>query len=257
LKRLVLCARAYGSYRGQLLKHVRTDVNEIVKELSASAVKLGTDKRNHITIDIEGEDEEFVGNVLTQRYGHVSEFGALSTGSAIKGQLVDVGKVGYGLYCDIGIMGPPKMDVLVPLHNLRSQLSMHKSSLRTISSALVLVDHLPLEVLITELDSANRKITGELAKSTLERINRWASDDHQRLLVLGCTKKIIEDALRKSGHSEDIYRIEKLGNFEFSLRCKRSTRASGILAAIGPILKGVPMHLFIPEEVGEKYNAKA
>lgn len=257
MKRLVLCARAYGSYRGQLLKHVRTDVNEIVKELSASVVKLGTDKRNHITIDIEGEDEEFVGNVLTQRYGHVSEFGALSTDSTIKGQLVDVGKVGYGLYCDIGIMGPPKMDVLVPLHNLRSQLSMHKSSLRTISSALVLVDHLPLEVHITQLDSANRKITGELAKSTLERINRWASDDHQRLLVLGCTKEIIENALRKSGHSEDIYRMEKLGHFEHSLRCKRSTRASGILAAIGPILKGVPMHLFIPEEVGEKYNAKA
>jgi hypothetical protein len=121
----------------------------------------------------------------------------------------------------------------------------------------MLVDHLPLEIHITELDSANRKITGVLAKSTLERINRWAKDDHQRLLVLGCTEELIENALRRSGHSEDIYRMERLGYFEYSLRCKRSTRASGILAAIGPILKGVPMHLFIPEEVGEKYNAKA
>ncbi|MFX1417158.1 MAG: DUF2110 family protein, partial [Promethearchaeota archaeon] len=147
--------------------------------------------------------------------------------------------------------------VLIPLHNLRSQLSMHKSSLRTICSALVLVDHLPVETHITEIDTAHRKITGELANYTLERINRWARDDHQRLLVLGCTKELVDNALRKSGHSEDIYRIEKLGHFEHSLRCKRSTRASGILAAIGPILKGVPMHLFIPEEVGEKYNAKA
>ncbi|MFW9943654.1 MAG: DUF2110 family protein [Candidatus Sifarchaeia archaeon] len=257
MKHLVLYARAYGSHRGQILKHVRKDANEIIKELSASVVNLGTDKRNRITVDIEGEDEEFVGNVLTQRYGSVSEFGALSTDSSIKGQLVDVGKVGYGLYCDVGIVGSPKMDVLIPLHNLRSQLSMHKSSLRTISSALVLVDHLPVEAHITEIDAANRKITGELAKSTLQRINRWARDDHQRLLVLGCTKELVDNALRKSGHSEDIYRIEKLGHFEHSLRCKRSTRASGILAAIGPILNGVPMHLFIPEEVGEKYNAKA
>ncbi len=247
----------YGSYRGQLLKHVRADANEIVKELNASVVSLRTDKRNHITIDIDGEDEEFVGNVLKQRYGSVSEFGALSTGLTFKGQLVDVGKVGYGLYCDIGIMGPPKMDVLIPLHNLRSQLLMHKSSLRTISSALVLVDHLPIQVRITEIDNVHHKTTGELAESTLVRIRRWVEDDHQRLLVLGCTKKIIEDTLRESGHLEDIYRIEKLGYFEFSLRCKRSTRASGILAAIGPRLKGVPMHLFIPEEIGERYNAKA
>ncbi|UCH03849.1 MAG: DUF2110 family protein [Candidatus Thorarchaeota archaeon] len=257
MKHLVLYPSAYGSYRGQILKHVRTDAAEIVRELSASVVKLGTDKRGHITIDIEGEDEEFVGNVLKQRYGSVSKFGALSTDSIFNGQLVDVGKVGYGLYCDIGILGPPKVDVLVPLHSLRSQLSMHKSSLRTISSSLVLVDHLPVEVHITELDSANRKITGELAESTLERINRWVKDDHQRLLVLGCTKELIENALRKSGHAEDIYRIERLGHFEFSLRCKRSTHASGILAAIGPKLKGVPMHLFIPEEVGERYNVKA
>jgi hypothetical protein len=257
LKHLVLLTRAYGSYRGQLLNQVGTDANKIVRELSATVVKLGTDKRNHITIDIKGEDEEFVVNVLTQRYGGISEFGALSTDSIFKGHLIDVGKVGYGLYCDIGIMEPTKMDVLIPLHNLRSQLSMHKSSLRTISNALVLVDHLPVEARITEIDAVNRNITGELAESTLVRINRWIGDDHQRLLVLGCTKKIIEDALRKSGHTEDIYRIEKLGHFEYSLRCKRSTRASGILAAIGPKLKGVPMHLFIPEEVGEKYNAKA
>lgn len=257
MRHLILHAQAYGPYRRQLLNHMRIDVTEIVRELSASLVKLGTDKRNHITVDIEGEDEEFVGNVLLQRYGGVSEFGALSTDSTFRGQLVDVGKVGYGLYCDIGIMGPPKMDVLVPLHNLRSQLSMPKSSLRTISSTLVLVDHLPVEVRITEIDTAHHKTTGELAESTLSRIKRWAGDDHQRLLVLGCTKNIIEDALTKSGHSQDIYQIEKLGHFEFSLRCKRSTRASGILAAIGPRLKGVPMHLFIPEEVGERYNAKA
>jgi len=76
------------------------------------------------------------------------------------------------------------------------------------------------------------------------------------LLILGCTRKMLDDALKKSKHLEDIYRVERLGSFEYSLRCKRSTRASGILAAIGPKLRGVSMHLFIPDEVGEKYHAK-
>ncbi|RLI52933.1 MAG: hypothetical protein DRO87_12375, partial [Candidatus Thorarchaeota archaeon] len=47
----------------------------------------------------------------------------------------------------------------------------------------------------------------------------------------------------------DIYEVESLGVYEYALVCKRSTRASGILAAIGPALRGVPIHLFIPNEV--------
>ncbi len=157
---------------------------------------------------------------------------------------------------DIGIATPSRMDALIPLYGLRKQFEMHNSSLRTIANTLVLVDNLPVNIRITEVDITSQRIAGEFTESYLEQIDRWVKDDHQRLLVLGCTKELIDDALRRSGHTEDIYRIEKLGHFEYSLRCKRSTRASGILAAIGPRLKGVPMHLFIPEEIGEKYHAK-
>ena len=80
-------------------------------------------------------------------------------------------------------------------------------------------------------------------------------DDHERLLVFGANSTIIDNALRKSGHLEDIYEIENLGIFEYALVCKRSTRASGILAAIGPRLQGIPMHLFIPKEIEAKLNA--
>jgi hypothetical protein len=62
--------------------------------------------------------------------------------------------------------------------------------------------------------------------------------------------------LSKSGHLQDIFLAEQLGKFEHSLVCKRSTRASGILAAIGPYLRGVPMHLFIPREVRGKVDAQ-
>ena len=73
-------------------------------------------------------------------------------------------------------------------------------------------------------------------------------------MVFGANREMIDNALRVTKHTDDIYDFQKLGTFEHALVCKRSTRASGIISAIGPILRGVPMHLFIPKEIEEKLN---
>jgi hypothetical protein len=228
----------------------------MTRELDVSLSRLKTDNRDRIVIEIDGEDEEFVANVLSKEYGVVTATYAILTGSVYSGHFVDTGKVGYGLYVDIGITIPIQVDALIPLFRLREQLSMEKIPLRAIAKAVIFVDDLPVKVSITSIDNRGPKIEAELAKPFLDQLNRWVQDDHERLIVLGCTRKMLDDALKKSQHLEDIYRVEQLGSFEYSLRCKRSTRASGILAAIGPKLRGVPMHLFIPSEVGEKYHAK-
>jgi hypothetical protein len=147
------------------------------------------------------------------------------------------------------------MDALIPLHRLREQLDLH-GPLRAITEAFVLVDHLPVDVNLTGIDFYNNKVEAEFNQSTLTRISDWIQDDHERLLIFGANRGQIESSLKKANHREDIYEIEQLGKFEFSLRCKRSTHATGILAAIGPRLRGVPMHLFIPKELGAKQNAK-
>ena len=256
MKRLVLKARAYGPFRGRILHAVESEISEMTRELDVSLSRLKTDNRNRIIIEVNGEDEEFVANVLSKEYGAVIATDALLVGSVYCGHFVDVGKVGYGLYVDIGITTPLQVDTLIPLFRLREQLSMERISLRSIAKTVVFVDNLPVNVSITSIDNRGPKIEAELAESFLNQLNRWVEDDHERLLILGCTRKMLDDALKKSKHLEDIYRVERLGSFEYSLRCKRSTRASGILAAIGPKLRGVPMHLFIPDEVGEKYHAK-
>ncbi|MHA2152635.1 MAG: DUF2110 family protein [Candidatus Thorarchaeota archaeon] len=110
---------------------------------------------------------------------------------------------------------------------------------------------------MTSIDLYNSRVEGEFDQELLSRLKAWLEDDHERLLVFGANLRQIEGSLKKTGHREDIYEIEQLGKFEFSLRCKRSTRASGILAAIGPRLRGVPMHLFIPKELEAMQNAKA
>jgi hypothetical protein len=228
----------------------------MLAELDTRLVSIGTDKKNRITVNIEGEDEEFVANALAKEYGKSLLSGDLSPNVTYPGRLFDVGKVGYGLYIDIGVTDSPRMDALVPLHKMREQLEMH-SPLLTMTKAFVLVEHLPVEVKLTNIDLYNNRIEAEFNQKVISIVKEWLHDDHERLLVFGANHRQIESSLKKSNHREDIYEIEQLGKFEYSLRCKRSTRASGILAAIGPRLRGVPMHLFIPEELKAMQNAKA
>ncbi len=227
----------------------------MIAELDLMKIKLDADKRGHVVVSTAGQDEEFVVNLLAREYGKVPDVHEVVPESEYAGQLLDVGKVGYGLYTDIGLK-EPRIDALIPLHHLREQMGMQGHSLRKISNCLVLVDNLPVEVTITEINLDSEQVGAEFSSSFLQRLDSWMNDDHERLLVFGANQQMIENALRITGHAEDIYQIEKLGFFEFSLQCKRSTRASGILSAIGPKLRGVPMHLFIPNEVEASRSAK-
>ena len=255
MKTVVLLQKAYGAYRGRLLETIRSEVSEMVAELDAKVTSVGTDKKNHIIVNVDGEDEEFVANALAKEYGRSLQSDNLVPNKTYPGQLIDVGKVGYGLYSDMGVTDSKRLDALIPLHRLREQLSLH-GPLKAISEAFVLVDYLPVGVNITSIDLYNERVEAEFNQSTLSRISNWMQDDHERLLIFGANRGQIEGSLKKTNHREDIYEIEQLGKFEYSLRCKRSTRASGILAAIGPRLRGVPMHLFIPKELEAKQNAK-
>lgn len=254
--KITLLSKAYGAYRGRLLETIRSEITSLIAELDVRLNSIGTDKKERIVANIEGADEEFVANALAKEYGKSLSSENLLPNTTYPGRLLDIGKVGYGLYVDIGVVDSPRMDALVPLHKMREQLEF-VGPLKTITEAFILVDYLPINVKVTNIDLYNSRIEAEFDQQLLSRLKAWIEDDHERLLVFGANHRQIESSLKKSGHREDIYEIEQLGKFEFSLRCKRSTRASGILAAIGPRLRGVPMHLFIPKELEAKQNAKA
>ncbi len=249
---LTLLARAYGAYKNKILQSTQAKISDMIAELDAELTEIRVGKKDHITVNLEGEDSEFVSNVLMREYGSIPRLSDLKPSSKHSGYLLDVGKVGYGLYVNIGITNPSRMDALIPLHTLREQTTLKKGSLRGIAKQLVFVDNLPVDIEILSVDFTGQRIESCFHSSTINRIESWTKDDHERLIILGSTEEMIEGVLSKSGHREDIYRIEKIGPFEYSLRCKRSTRASGILAAIGPRLRGVQMHLFIPKEVEAK-----
>ncbi|TFG33460.1 DUF2110 family protein [Candidatus Thorarchaeota archaeon] len=254
LKSVTLFSRAYGKKRKHLLDLVKSEVTSMIDELDVRLARFGTDKRGHLSLGFDGQDSEFVINFLVKKYGKAIRLENVKEGAILPGSFLEVGKVGFGLYVDIAALSNKSVDVLIPLHRIRNQFSI-KKPLRTIANSLVFVDNLPVSVKITDVDYRENKIEGELAQSTLTRFEEWVHDDHERLLVFGANQEMIEIALRKTKHLEDIYEFEELGAFEYSLRCKRSTRASGIVAAIGPKMRDIPMHLFIPTEIEAKLNA--
>jgi hypothetical protein len=248
LKSVTLFSRAYGKKRKQLLDTVQLEVTALIDELDVSLARFGTDKRGHLTMSFDGQDSEFAINYLIKEYGKTIHIQNVKEGSVLPGTFVDVGKVGYGLYVDIAAMSSTRVDVLLPLHRIREQFGISKP-LRVIAKTLVFVDDFPIDVKITSVESHANRMEGEIAESSLNRFEEWMHDDHERVLVFGASLDMIEIALKKTRHLEDIYEFEELGKFEHALRCKRSTRASGIVAAIGPKLRGIPMHLFIPKEI--------
>ncbi len=229
----------------------------MVSELDITSLIINVNKKEHIIVSVKGSDSEFVINLLAQEYGKAPEPHEVLPQTKIPSQLLDTGKVGFGFFADIGL-SDPDIDPLLPLYRIREQLDMEGMPLRKIAKNLVFVDYLPVDIQIVDVDYGSEQIGAEFAQTFLDRFTSWVTDDHERLLIFGANRRMIENALEKTRHEEDIYTIERLGKFEYSLRCKRSTRASGILAAIGPRLRGVPMHLFIPNEIqAAKSDAKA
>ncbi|MBD3159697.1 MAG: DUF2110 family protein [Candidatus Lokiarchaeota archaeon] len=249
MTKVTLIPRAYGPESTHLLDIFSRRIRSLSEDLHISQLRISTNSRGHIEITMGGDDEEFLRNVLDQRYGIVPSFEKVSIDIEYSGYLVDVGQVGYGLYIDIGLSPNPPTDLLIPLHRLREQFDMPGKSLNEICRKQVLVENLPVNTRITNIDSRKAELEGEFAESYIDRINAWANETHQRLLIFGSTYRMIDNALSNTNHKQDVIEIERIGTFEFSVTCKLGTRATGILAAIGPRLRGIPVYPFIPKKV--------
>ncbi len=257
MEQIILSHRVYGVYRNRLLTTFKHVLSAQTSELAVELSNFYIDERGRIIIEIDGEDAPVVKNLLSKDYGLALNIQDLHVNREYEGHLVDVGRVGYGLYVDIGVAHPCSIDVLIPLYSLRAATGLQGHSVNSIRRLLCLVDNLPVKVVLRQVNVKKQELTGEFCKSVIERINQWAQDDHERLLVFGITRQMINKALATSGHSSDIIQIDELGPYEFAIVCKRSTRAAGIVTAIGPFLKGVPIHLFVPGEIAVVKNNDA
>ncbi|TMI18676.1 DUF2110 family protein [Candidatus Bathyarchaeota archaeon] len=192
-----------------------------------------------LQIRAKGDDADAFLNLLRQEQGEAPVSRAnLERWDTVKGFVAGAGRIGYGVYVDIGIQDPAPKDALYPLHRMRAQLADGEAkSAREILDSNALVDYVPLRMTVTEFQGEN--ISVEMEDEARDRIVSWRKYPFDRVIVVGANRTQAENAVNASGLQSDIVEVESLSLFVQSLVCKIGTDAPGVIAKIGGSLRGM------------------
>jgi len=204
-------------------------------------------ERGLIKLEISGDDEEAFCEIIRRRFGIAPvDLSNLEPGDICRGFIIDSGKVGYGLYIDIGVLTPKPIDGLYPLHSIRAQLVEGRQlPIRQIINIYHFYDDFPLEVRIVRLKQG--KIEVELSDRQRESITEWSALPFDRVIIYHALPDDLQSAIRSSSVERDLAKVENLSLTTHLLTCKIGTEAPGIVAKLGLHLKGSRLFSFRPE----------
>lgn len=230
----------------QAVKHGTDTIGRILTAKATGLSVISDYRLNHqwLQVRAKGEDTEAFLNLLTQEQGNAAIARAnLERWDVVKGFVAGAGRIGYGVYLDIGIQDPSPKDALFPLHRMRAQLADGESrSAREILDDNALADYMPLSMIVTGLE--DEKISVELADATRDRILSWRKYPFDRVIAIGASKDQAENAVRTSALSDDVIEVESLSLFVQSLVCKIGTDAPGVIAKVGTRLRGTVLKAY-------------
>ncbi|AEH24900.1 DUF2110 family protein [Pyrococcus yayanosii] len=199
--------------------------------------RISVTTRQWVKISLEGEDSEVSANLIREEFGEIPlSLGKIEEGHVIRGRLVDLGKVGYGIYVDVGILRPKPKDALLPLYWLKRTFG--EKPVRQMIREFGWVDNLPVEVRVEKVERLAREVEVYLTERWIKKIKGWTTDGYDKLFIAGTISENIERALIETGHSRDVRRMEELGLMETMLILKKGTHAPGIIKEIGPYIRG-------------------
>ena len=254
-KKLVLYDKIYNitseRKRKDFIIRYSKYLREHIKGFSKTKIKINKlrDYDKRFEIFINGPEEIFVFNLLKKEIGGINEFKEIQVGKVYKGTMIDVGKVGFGIFVDCAIMNP-KVDVLINLHSLRNQLCRDKEkSLKEIINAYEFVDHFPIYVKIIEIDLIKNKIQGELDDKTLKLFKKILDENIEGLFMSGETKGQFKKALIRNGNLRDIVSLKRYGYLEHILLLKGGSNAPGIITKIGKDLRNCKLSAIRPTKI--------
>ena len=197
-----------------------------------------------LEVRARGEDAETFLNLLKEKFGEAPVLRSkVERWDVRRGFITGSGRVGFGVYVDIGILQPTRKDALYPLHRMRAQLSdgALKSS-REILQENGLLDYFPVDVIVTQLQGEN--VTVELADKSRDLFIWWRKLLFDRVIAAGIDRDYAEKTVKSANLGLDVIKIETLSLLVQCLVCKFDTDAPGVIAKIGSRLRGVELTSF-------------
>lgn len=246
---LTLLEKCYSFRWKHFLKIFEDTLSPLIEGLEVQFKILGKTRENWIQVEVFGSDVPVVTRYLDQKFGLAPiSLKNVNLFEEVRGKIIDARRVGYGLYVDIGISSPRHIDVLLPLHLLRSQLTNGKKlSVTNIVEAFALYDNRPLTIQVTRIDKTKGEIEGRLSTSQYSLFEEWVSLDFDRILVLGRPFTEVHRIIKSSNFERDVIKVLPLGFLEQLLLCKLGTEGPGIIKGIGSMLPQTPLHSFSPK----------
>jgi len=233
--------------KSEVFSLLKKNIVTNVKDLDVNIASIVFEDDGFVSLTLEGEDELAAYNYLGSLYGKSTDLGELKVGDTIKGYICSSGKVGFGVFIDIGIKEPYSVDALLPVFSLREQLTDGKAvPVRKIIKMYGLVDNFPIEITMQIVSIGLKKIEARLSQKQVDTFEKWKEEGLDKLLIFGAFEEEIESALAKTNHSKDIISIENLGWMENVITCKFNTNAKGLIPAIGKILLKARFEIFSP-----------
>jgi hypothetical protein len=226
---------------------LKREIEDNIKDLDVTISTIIFEDDGFITLSLEGEDELAAYNYLVSLYGKSTDLSELKEGDTVKGYICSSGKVGFGVFVDIGIKEPYSVDALLPLFSLRDQLAEGKTiPVRKIIQMYGLIDNFPIEITMQKVSVGLKKAEAQLSEKQIEIFENWKEEGLDKLLIFGAFRHEIVSALTKSNHSKDIISIDNLGWMENVITCKFNTNAKGLIPSIGRILHKARFEIFSP-----------
>jgi len=247
---LTLLEKCYSFRWRHFLKIFESTLSSLIEGLEVQFKILGKTGENWIQVEVFGSDVPVVTRYLDLKFGLAPvSLENLNVFEEVRGKIVDARRVGYGLYVDVGVSSPRHIDVLLPLHILRSQLGNGKKlSITNLVEAFALYDNHPLTIQVTSIDRTKGKIEGRLSSSQYSLFEEWVSLDFDRILVLGRPFTEVYRVVKRSNFERDVIKVLPLGFLEQLLLCKLGTEGPGIINGIGSMLPRTPLHCFSPKK---------
>jgi len=243
MREITILEKIYRNHRDA--KKSLAEMLEEMLDLDARIVSITISNRDWATISLEGTEEAVAQKYLESVIGEVTTLDHIEEGDIRKGKVVDLGKVGYGIYVDVGIVDleDKPVDALIPVFSLKKHLGIRgPMSIGRISKRLGIMDYLPLDVRIFKIDKVKGEIEGRLTNAQARRLSRGKN----RIYAVGETRRKIKNAIQRSGNSGHVVRVKRLGLLENEIQCSKEADPHEVLHAIGPMINAsmaVPMGL--------------
>lgn len=176
-------------------------------------------------IDFEGEDKDIFEQYLLSTYRQGFPLKNLKQAKYL-GKLVDVGKFGYGIYCDIG----SEKDALIDLNTLRKTFG-GKLSTRQYISKYGLVNGLCVEVNLTQVKRGIERVWAELSPEWIETFLKEGT-----IFVSDVEEGLLKNAVAHSPFRDSII-IGRICSTSFTLTCSGRTEPPGVVSYLGKMLR--------------------